>query len=68
MDLWHPRPQTFDDVIREKHSDFYNKICFDLGMPDKVDLITCNPPWIPASYVGGWDQLDMDNAIYDPKE
>lgn len=41
-----------------------------------VDLITCNPPWLPMSYLqpGGagpgdiLNALDTDNAVYDPKE
>ena len=36
-------------------------------------MITCNPPWIPASYLTGSQageasHFDMDNAVYDPKE
>ena len=38
---------------------------------EKVDLITCNPPWVTANHLfGGVNNttFDMDNAIYDPKE
>ena len=32
----------------------------------KFDLITCNPPWIPAEFVA--ESSPLDNGVYDPKE
>ena len=31
-----------------------------------VDLVLCNPPWLPASYVKETNPLD--NGVYDPEE
>ena len=32
----------------------------------QFDLITCNPPWIPAEYIA--ESSPLDNGVYDPKE
>ena len=32
----------------------------------QFDLITCNPPWIPAEYVA--ESSPLDNGVFDPKE
>ena len=32
----------------------------------QFDLITCNPPWIPAEYIA--ESSLLDNGVYDPKE
>lgn len=32
----------------------------------QFDLITCNPPWIPAEHM--LDTSPLDNGVYDPKE
>ena len=40
-------------------------------IPQNLDLITCNPPWLPLSFLNGSNLstiLDPDNAIYDPEE
>ena len=39
-----------------------------------MDLIVCNPPWLPTSFLtsaytsDSIASLDLDNAVYDPKE
>ena len=69
VDMWYPASGTPDAVLKEKQVRFYNKIGADLGIPQGVELITCNPPWLPATHLGSsGSQNDMDNAIYDPKE
>jgi len=35
-------------------------------VPFTVDLIICNPPWIPAKFVQETNPLD--NGVYDPDE
>ena len=45
---------------------FYRKLSKDLGYPFTVDLILCNPPWIPAQYVT--EISPLDNGVYDPQE
>jgi methylase of polypeptide subunit release factors len=32
----------------------------------QFDLITCNPPWIPAEYIA--ESSPLDNGVFDPKE
>lgn len=32
----------------------------------QFDLITCNPPWIPAEYIA--EASPLDNGVFDPKE
>jgi len=32
----------------------------------QFDLITCNPPWIPAEFVA--ESSPLDNGVFDPKE
>jgi methylase of polypeptide subunit release factors len=46
---------------------FYNKLSQDLGFASKVDLILCNPPWIPASPVS-CSLNPLENAVYDDRE
>ena len=38
----------------------------DLGYPFTVDLIVCNPPWIPATLLAEVNPLD--NGVYDSPE
>jgi methylase of polypeptide subunit release factors len=38
----------------------------ELGLPFTVDIITCNPPWIPANFVRETNPLD--NGVFDPEE
>ena len=38
----------------------------DLEFPYTVDLIVCNPPWVPANFVKAANPLD--NGVYDPDE
>ena len=38
----------------------------ELGVPFTVDLIVCNPPWIPAKFVPETNPLD--NGVYDQDE
>ena len=45
---------------------FYKKTSSELGIPFTVDLIVCNPPWIPAKFVPETNPLD--NGVYDPDE
>ena len=49
-----------------KEATFYRALTKDLEYPFKVDLVVCNPPWIPAEYVTATSPLD--NAVYDPQE
>jgi methylase of polypeptide subunit release factors len=46
--------------------EFYKSITSELGLPMQFDLITCNPPWIPAEYIA--ESSPLDNGVYDPKE
>ena len=46
--------------------EFYKNITSELGIPMQFDLITCNPPWIPAEFVA--ESSPLDNGVYDPKE
>jgi len=67
IDLWFPITGTPDNLFRPKQVNFYNKLAVDLNMHDpQVDLILCNPPWIPANTMNEFDPLE--NAVYDPKE
>ena len=45
---------------------FYRSLAKDLEFPFTVDLVVCNPPWIPAAYVKASNPLD--NGVYDPGE
>lgn len=45
---------------------FYRNLSEDLGLPLQTDLVVCNPPWIPASFVRETNPLD--NGVYDPDE
>ena len=38
----------------------------ELSLPFTVDIITCNPPWIPANFVRETNPLD--NGVFDPEE
>ena len=55
---------TIADATKEVA--FYKALSKDLEFPFKVDLIVCNPPWIPADYVTATSPLD--NGVYDPQE
>ena len=75
-DIWFPAGGVPNDIRNDKQVEFYRKVAEDLGIPPIVDLITCNPPWLPMSLLqpGGsgpgeiLHSLDTDNAVYDPKE
>ena len=45
---------------------FYKGLAKDLDFPFTVDLVMCNPPWIPADFVKATNPLD--NGVYDPDE
>ena len=45
---------------------FYRELSKDLEFPFTVDLVVCNPPWIPAEYVS--ETSPLDNGVYDPQE
>ena len=45
---------------------FYKNTMQELGVPFTVDLIVCNPPWIPAKFVPETNPLD--NGVYDQDE
>ena len=49
-----------------KELETYSTMTKTLGIPNKYDLILCNPPWIPASRT--LEINPLDNAIYDPEE
>ena len=69
-DLWFPITGTPDALYRSKQVNFYEKIAKDLEIrgEDKpeVDLIVCNPPWLPATTLS--ELSTLENAVYDPKE
>eukprot|EP00347_Sterkiella_histriomuscorum_P005933 403354707 len=50
----------------DNQAQFYKNITEELNIPMQFDLITCNPPWIPAEFVV--DSSPLDNGVYDPKE
>lgn len=54
VDLWYPVSGTPDNIKRDKQISFFNKVAIDLELAgsevDDIDLILCNPPWIPATY------------------
>ena len=65
IDIWKPLNGIGpDSMLRPKQVSFYNRILSDLGIPTTVDLIMSNPPWIPASNLGG----DIEKGVNDPKE
>ena len=45
---------------------FYRELSQELEFPFTVDLILCNPPWVPADFVPATNPLD--NGVYDPEE
>lgn len=49
-----------------KENAFYRGVAKDLDFPFKVDLIVCNPPWVPAEFIRETNPLD--NGVYDPQE
>ena len=49
-----------------KEMAFYKGLSKDLEFPFTVDLVMCNPPWIPADFVKATNPLD--NGVYDPEE
>ena len=49
-----------------KENQFYRGLAKDLDFPFKVDMVVCNPPWIPADFVKATSPLD--NGVYDPDE
>ena len=63
VDFYHMDDSTQDSVERTA---FYKNTADELGIPFTVDLIICNPPWIPAKFVQETNPLD--NGVYDPEE
>ena len=55
-----------EEVNNTKEMAFYRNLSKDLEFPFTVDLIVCNPPWIPADFVRATNPLD--NGVYDPNE
>ena len=53
-------------VEKVKEMNFYRELSKDLEFPFQVDLVVCNPPWIPAEFVRETNPLD--NGVYDPQE
>jgi tRNA1(Val) A37 N6-methylase TrmN6 len=62
-DLENPESETIE---KTKELGFYRELAKDLQFPFSVDLVVCNPPWIPADYVKETNPLD--NGVYDPQE
>ncbi len=56
--------ETNQGVDQAKEMQFYRELSKDLGFPMTVDLIVCNPPWVPADFVKATSPLD--NGVYDP--
>lgn len=48
---------------RANELNFYKNITSELGLPFTVDLIVCNPPWIPANFMP--ETSPLDNGVYD---
>jgi len=42
---------------------FYKNVSSELGLPFSVDLIVCNPPWVPANALP--ETSPLDNGVYD---
>ena len=63
VDLYYNEEVVQDSVER---TTFYRNTASELGIPFTVDLIICNPPWIPAKFVQETNPLD--NGVYDPDE
>lgn len=59
-------PKTGVIKSPEAQLEFYRSMTSELGIPMHFDLITCNPPWIPAEYIA--EATPLDNGVYDPKE
>ena len=68
VDIWFPSSGTPDAEKRPKQQEFYDNILDDIGIPKPVDLILCNPPWIPASFMKMNSQSPTDDAVFDPNE
>ena len=61
VDLFHPN-RNLDPVFQET-------LLNDFNISTNIDLITVNPPWLPAKFVGDPNRpYNFDNAIYDPEE
>lgn len=41
-----------------------------MNLPEKFDLLICNPPWLPGSFLSGSNlsKFDLDLGVYDPDE
>jgi len=61
VDLYFQEPSTQKNPSSEVN--FYKNVSNELGIPFSVDLIVCNPPWIPANYLP--DTSPLDNGVYD---
>lgn len=53
VDLYHPVSGTPSPNKNTKEILFYQNLGIEMSIPQKFDLITCNPPWLPASYLTG---------------
>ena len=59
-------PDESEAIDKTKEMGFYRELAKDLQFPFSVDLVVCNPPWIPADFVKETNPLD--NGVYDPQE
>lgn len=55
-----------DSTDKVKEMNWYKRLAKDLNFPFQVDLVVCNPPWVPADFVKETNPLD--NGVYDPEE
>lgn len=61
VDLYYSEPSQQKNPATELN--FYKNVSGELGLPFTVDLILCNPPWIPANSLP--DTSPLDNGVYD---
>lgn len=66
VDLYYSNSEENTTAGAPQEMAFYKKVSSDLGFPMTVDLITCNPPWIPSAFVK--ETSPLDNGVYDPDE
>ena len=65
---WLPKDISHNkkDADKQKYDELANELEFD----EKFDLIICNPPWLPESFVSGSaaSKFDLDLGVFDPNE
>ena len=70
MDFYFKDAENNDEKMKThvdtKEVSFYKNITNEIGLPFQVDMVVCNPPWIPASFVK--ETSPLDNGVYDPEE